>query len=298
MAIPYKDRLFTLSKDGLTCTHLGNGMLKNRMNNKARYLALGNIFTCDSTNYSAGYISVSIANFEKWQIAMGSPHAILPYIPVSPERTMSHVQIQWQRAKEFFKDNPLENKLKKPKLSSTENSFIKIDNEIYLIENQRIPGQSLLGEGSFGKVKRVRSKAGKEFALKIIGIREQSQTDQNNYQNSITINNILKFLIGAMKRSFLPTKIFKGKKIVRKGYLLLKLHLGIELWEQLKIQPAYNDDTKNIICLNIAEKIKFLHDRNIIHGDIKPSNIMIDGLEVKLFDFGLSTILQRNQLSV
>jgi len=299
MAKFYKDQQFTFSKDGMACTYPGNRALKNRMNIKARTLGLGNIFT---HNKYTDFISISTYNYTKWQVAINDRKSNL-YVPIPLSNIQLFIptelatsQLQWQEAETYFRDNPEKQKFTKPKSSQTKNSFIKIDEVIYLVENKRIPGQSLLGEGSFGKVKRVRSKAGKEFALKIVGIRDQ--TDQNNYQNSITINNTLKFLIGTVKRNFLPTKFFKGKQIVRKGYLLLKLHLGIGLQDQVKIQPPYHEQNKNIICLNIAEKIKFLHDRNIIHGDIKPSNIMIDGLEVKLFDFGLSTILQRNQLSV
>ncbi|XP_020606596.1 mitogen-activated protein kinase kinase kinase 2-like [Orbicella faveolata] len=43
----------------------------------------------------------------------------------------------------------------------------------------------------------------------------------------------------------------------------------------------------------MLEGVTFLHFRNIIHGDIKGSNVLLDGKgNVKLADFGLSETIQ------
>ncbi|XP_061970000.1 probable LRR receptor-like serine/threonine-protein kinase At1g53420 isoform X2 [Populus nigra] len=46
------------------------------------------------------------------------------------------------------------------------------------------------------------------------------------------------------------------------------------------------------ICLGIAKGLKYLHEeKRIVHGNIKPSNIMLDNsLTAKLSDFGLATL--------
>jgi len=48
------------------------------------------------------------------------------------------------------------------------------------------------------------------------------------------------------------------------------------------------------ICLGIARGLKYLHEEKrfkIVHGNIKPSNIMLDNsLTAKLSDFGLATL--------
>ena len=49
------------------------------------------------------------------------------------------------------------------------------------------------------------------------------------------------------------------------------------------------------LAIDLCFEVKKLQDREIIHGDIKPSNIMIDaGGEVILVDFGIGEMYRRN----
>ncbi|KAI0886549.1 ankyrin [Annulohypoxylon maeteangense] len=59
--------------------------------------------------------------------------------------------------------------------------------------------------------------------------------------------------------------------------------------------PSLTNDSKLDICLGIARGLKVLHDNGIIHGDVKPDNIVMcsrnDGsLVPKLADFGFAMI--------
>lgn len=47
-----------------------------------------------------------------------------------------------------------------------------------------------------------------------------------------------------------------------------------------------------LIFLKILEGVKFLHSKNICHGDIKPQNILFNDKEVKLTDFGTSKFIE------
>lgn len=56
---------------------------------------------------------------------------------------------------------------------------------------------------------------------------------------------------------------------------------------------TYDELKKNIIpCIN--EGLKALHNKDIIHKDLKPSNIMMndDGYSVSIIDFGISSVLE------
>jgi len=47
-----------------------------------------------------------------------------------------------------------------------------------------------------------------------------------------------------------------------------------------------SDREKWRVCERAADGLKYLHSRGIIHGDIKPSNILVRGDDIKLCDFG------------
>ena len=47
-------------------------------------------------------------------------------------------------------------------------------------------------------------------------------------------------------------------------------------------------DLKVIALADIIEGIEFLHNNGIIHGDVKPSNVLVDGLEDDEFVFKLT----------
>ena len=48
-----------------------------------------------------------------------------------------------------------------------------------------------------------------------------------------------------------------------------------------------------IILWQIAEGLKYMHNKNLGHRDIDPKNIMIKDGEIKIVDFGFSTLLSR-----
>ena len=45
------------------------------------------------------------------------------------------------------------------------------------------------------------------------------------------------------------------------------------------------------ITTGILKALKYAHEKNIVHRDIKPDNIVIQGGNVKLTDFGLATLI-------
>jgi serine/threonine-protein kinase len=71
------------------------------------------------------------------------------------------------------------------------------------------------------------------------------------------------------------------------GWLVLELMQG-NLRDTLAGQPM-NLDALRVALFHCLHALKFLHANGVIHGDIKPSNLMIDRRNrVKLGDFGLA----------
>src|SRR5437867_1389945 len=70
--------------------------------------------------------------------------------------------------------------------------------------------------------------------------------------------------------------------------IVMELVEGETLQEQLKRGPIPLDDALPI-AKQIAEALEAAHDRNILHRDLKPGNIMLTAEgRVKVLDFGLA----------
>ncbi|GKA62467.1 kinase-like domain, phloem protein 2-like protein [Tanacetum coccineum] len=53
------------------------------------------------------------------------------------------------------------------------------------------------------------------------------------------------------------------------------------------------------ICIDVARGLNYIHKQNIIHRDIKSSNILLDkNWEAKIFDFGLAKLIPTNQEAI
>lgn len=48
------------------------------------------------------------------------------------------------------------------------------------------------------------------------------------------------------------------------------------------------------IFTQLCESLNYIHSKNILHGDLKPQNVLLSGkdYDVKLADFGISTAVQ------
>lgn len=50
------------------------------------------------------------------------------------------------------------------------------------------------------------------------------------------------------------------------------------------------------ICLQMASALVHIHTKNIAHGDLKPANILYDGSNIKVADFGIASLVDRSAL--
>jgi len=50
------------------------------------------------------------------------------------------------------------------------------------------------------------------------------------------------------------------------------------------------------ICLQMASALVHIHGQNIAHGDLKPANILYDGSNIKVADFGIASLVDRSAL--
>ncbi|XP_044489134.1 mitogen-activated protein kinase kinase 9-like [Mangifera indica] len=145
----------------------------------------------------------------------------------------------------------------------------------------------VLGHGNQGIVYKVRHKhTSAIYALKIIPT--QSQTT-HPYQPSIEANILCRtdspFIIKCHAIFEPPT--LAGSKAILMDYM----DAGT-LDSLLKINGPFSESSIAQIAYQILNGLQYLHARNIVHLDIKPSNLLVDKkLKVKIADFGVSKIV-------
>lgn len=151
--------------------------------------------------------------------------------------------------------------------------------------------EGTLGCGSFGKVYKVKSKEdGKYYAVKRSREKFKGNADR------------IRRLEEVAKHEELPPHP-NCVRFYRAWEEKQRLYIQIELCQMSLSSYAdtHHEIPENIIWLylvDLIQAIKHLHDRNLLHMDIKPENIFIsyDGI-CKLGDFGLVYDLNKNDLT-
>ncbi|NXW10873.1 TSSK1 kinase, partial [Fregetta grallaria] len=148
-----------------------------------------------------------------------------------------------------------------------------------------------LGEGSFGKVKSAYCEWLKcNVAIKIIDKRKTPRE---------FLERFLPREIEALRRLHHPS-IIKTYKIFEtsagKVYIVMELGEKGDLLDYIEITGAMEEDTARIKFQQLASAIKYCHDLDLAHRDLKCENILLDAdLNVKLSDFGFSKSLSRDE---
>src|SRR3989338_5656306 len=149
----------------------------------------------------------------------------------------------------------------------------------------------LLGKGAFSEVYEGEDERGKKVAVKVIS-RKIEQEILKKLESEIVLlkktvhKNIVKMI-----------DVKKSKKFI---YIIMeKCELNLsEMVEKMKKKGEINEEYIQKIMLQITKGIVYLHQKNIIHRDIKSTNILVENetnfIEqgiLKIADFGFATEL-------
>jgi len=156
----------------------------------------------------------------------------------------------------------------------------------------------ILGQGHYGKVKKVKDKFGNIYALKEIRIiKNKNELKHLNREVTIPLTFNHKNII----------KYYKSFEYDGNCYILAEFYESKNLKEfiderkkqaeTMHLAHPEHFDQKLIINIfrQILEGFIYLHKKGIAHRDIKPDNILINSKnEIKITDFGLAAYLEGN----
>lgn len=212
-------------------------------------------------------------------------------------------QEAWAKAKQYFQNNPTSIKCDKYE-NGLSHSFLNIEGNLFAVHTG-----PYVGKGAFGKVKLIKDESNNIFAVKIQGDGDSAEKDAEH-----NIMRIVGELIGKGEREYGKTFQTSGRYAEKKFYTAKQFLPGQELYKELNpmdftkdldsslftdYKPFFTQPISEAIRLEIAIKamqsIHSVHEKGIIHADIKPENFIInvDGemITVSATDYGLSKVL-------
>ena len=81
----------------------------------------------------------------------------------------------------------------------------------------------------------------------------------------------------------------------RQPYLVMELVAGLNFSQKLANESRIEEEEVLRMALDVAEGLSALHREGLVHGDIKPANIVLDrDGNAKLVDFGLSGMMRHD----
>ena len=146
----------------------------------------------------------------------------------------------------------------------------------------------LLGKGAFGVTSLAKNqKSGEEVAIKRMGPSSMEQANKGLAEAHAILDLRHPLLVASRGPPFLTTSVdFPGEYFVS---IVLEYCSGGDLAEHLKAHPKLGEVQAMKLLTQLLTGIGFIHDKGMVHRDIKPPNILIhsDGL-LRISDLGLA----------
>ncbi|CAF0802139.1 unnamed protein product [Rotaria sordida] len=156
--------------------------------------------------------------------------------------------------------------------------------------------QDDLGSGQFAVVKRVRElNTGHEFAAKFVRKKKCVAGRRGLKREEILREADILSELAPHRNIITLHDIFENKHEI---ILVLELVGGGELFHYIAEKDTLSEEEAAKFILQILEGVHHMHEKNIVHLDLKPENVMLlekNKTQIKIIDFGISRKLQPNE---
>ena len=142
-----------------------------------------------------------------------------------------------------------------------------------------------LGRGGMATVYLAHDRAGVEVALKVLSPDLGSSIGADRFRREIRV-------AGSLQHPNILGVLDSGVATTGGGLDLLWFTMpyvrGVNVWERFQQTGAFAPEEVVRIGRAVAEALAYAHERGVVHRDIKPDNILLDGEQVLVADFGVA----------
>lgn len=144
-----------------------------------------------------------------------------------------------------------------------------------------------LGQGAFGKVRlATHIITGEKVAIKILEKDKIfQQEDKNRIEKEIKILKMIRH-----PNLIQLYQVIQSPKLI---YLVMEYSPGKDLFSYIVANKKISEDEACLYFQQIIEGVEYCQKLNICHRDLKPENLLLEGKTLKLIDFGLSNIANK-----
>ncbi|HJR50251.1 MAG TPA: serine/threonine-protein kinase [Gemmatimonadales bacterium] len=142
-----------------------------------------------------------------------------------------------------------------------------------------------LGRGGMATVFLAHDRDGTEVALKLLNPDLGSSIGGDRFRREIRVATQLQHpnILGVLDSGV--TEIAPGVHFL---WFTMPLVRGVNVWERFEQTGTFTPDEVVRIGRAVADALAFAHEKGVVHRDIKPDNILLEGERVLVADFGVA----------
>ena len=149
-----------------------------------------------------------------------------------------------------------------------------------------------LGRGGMATVFLAHDRNGAEVALKLLSPDLGSSIGADRFRREIRVATQLQHpnILGVLDSGVAP--IAAGVDFL---WFTMPFVRGLNVWERFQQTGAFPPDEVVRIGRAVADALAFAHEKGVVHRDIKPDNILLEGERVLVADFGVARAVSEVQ---